>query len=107
MFITLPSWTRPCFSLFSVGGIVPKLRLRGHEDYCVTYLGGNGKPTKGAPVVLGLCPVSATVTGKEEDFRFGWDFVSERDLVEQSPNVCTTAIEIPQTGRVLHINAMS
>ena len=35
-----------------VGGVVPKLRLRGHEDYCVTYLGGNGKPTKGSPVVL-------------------------------------------------------
>ena len=78
-----------------VGGAVPKLRLRGHEEYCVTYLGGDSKPTKGAPVVLGLCPVSATVTEQEEDEKFGWDFVSERDLVEFVPTVAPTSIPLP------------
>ena len=76
-----------------VNGAVPKLRLRGFENYCITFLGfdGNGIVPNGAPVVLGHCPESVTVTGQDEDGSYGWDFVSERNLGVDGSETGTTA----------------
>lgn len=76
-------------------GAVPKLRLRGFENYCVTFL---GMIPKGAPVVLGICPESVTITGQDEDGSYGWDFVSEHNLgvdSETGTTVAPTSVPLP------------
>jgi hypothetical protein len=93
-----------------VNGAVPKLRLRGFENYCITFLGGgyNGNngipvvlpPKGGAPVVLGNCPVSVTITGEDEDGSYGWDFVSEHEnnnnpATDGSTTVLPTSVPLP------------
>lgn len=84
-----------------MNGAVPKLRLRGFENYCVTFLGfdGDGMIPKGAPVVLGICPESVTITGQDEDGSYGWDFVSEHDLgvdgSETGTTVAPTSVPLP------------
>ncbi|KAL3765643.1 hypothetical protein ACHAW5_000326 [Stephanodiscus triporus] len=60
------------------------LRLRGHEDYCVTFLGGDA-PTRGSSVILDPCPaVAAATAGRGGEGKYGWDLVPERDLVESA-----------------------
>jgi hypothetical protein len=84
-----------------VNGAVPKLRLRGFENYCITFLLGSGfigndgiiVPKGGAPVVLGNCPESTTITGEDEDSSYGWDFVSEHNN-----NLATTGTTVPPTS---------
>jgi hypothetical protein len=87
-----------------VNGAVPKLRLRGFENYCITFLLGSGFNgndgiivPKGAPVVLGNCPESTTITGEDEDGSYGWDFVSEHNnnLATDGTTVTPTSVPLP------------
>ena len=62
-----------------------RLRLRGHKDRCVTFLGGDTLTT-GSSVMLGPCPTAASGLGAVD--KYGWDFVPERDLVEEEAVTC-------------------
>ncbi|KAL3816378.1 hypothetical protein ACHAXA_000456 [Cyclostephanos tholiformis] len=62
-------------------GTEGRLRLIGHMNYCVTFMGGNS-PTKGSSVILGQCPGGVLVG---EGDKHGWDLVPERDLIVLPP----------------------